>query len=91
MVNQLSQHSVLSESAFPTSFVLCLFFYGNFFKKSTNNPLPEKNGKKNPSQTFVKMYSFVSEHCHAERERERDWCQVIFEGFILQSLDKYSG
>lgn len=91
MVNQLSQHSVLSESAFPTSFVLCLFFYGKFLKKSTNNPLPEKNGKKNPSQTFVKMYSFVSEHCHAERERERDWCQVIFEGFILQSLDKYSG
>lgn len=91
MVNQLSQHSVLSESAFPTSVVLCLFFYGKFFKKSTNNPLPEKNGKKKPSQTFVKMYSFVSEHCHAERERERDWCQVIFEGFILQSLDKYSG
>lgn len=99
MVNQLSQHSVLSESAFPTSVVLCLFFYGKFFKKSTNNPLPEKNGKKKPSQTFVKMYSFVSEHCHAEREREREigaklylrvlscshWINIRDRGIVIKS------
>lgn len=71
----------------------------NFLKNQQTTLSLKKNGKKKPSQTFVKMYSFVSEHCHAEREREREigaklylrvlscshWINIRDRGIVIKS------